>query len=90
MTLNDIIRRAYKYKGLSLDCYDNKKINNNLIELLKLCVNNNININLSEQDVVKIINIYYSINNKYYDKFIKNIIKLSKKEINIKKVYELL
>lgn len=90
MTLNDIIRRAHKYKGLELDCYDNKKINNNLIELLTICINKNIKINLSERDIVKIINIYYSINGKYYGVFITNIINLSKRKISIKKVYELL
>lgn len=90
MTLNDIIRRAHKYKGLELDCYDNKKINNNIIKLLTICVNKNIKLNISENDIVKIIKIYYSINGKYYDELIANIIHLSKKELDIKRVYELL
>lgn len=90
MTLNDIIRKAHKYKGLELDCYDNKIINNNILELLTICVDKNIKLNLSERDIVKIIKINYSINGKYYDELITNIIKLSKKEIDIKKVYELL
>ncbi len=90
MTLNDLIRRAHKYKGLDLDCYDNKKINKNLIELLTICINKNIKINLSERDIIRIINIYYSINGKYYDKFITDVINLSRRKIDIKKVYELL
>lgn len=90
MTLNDIIRRAHKYKGLELDCYDNKIINNNILELLTICVNKNIKLNLSERDIVKIIKIYYSITDKYYDELITSIIKLSKKEIDLKRVYELL
>ena len=89
MTLNDIIRRAHKYKGLSLDCYDNKKINQNLIELLNLCIKNNISLILTERDIVKIMNIYSSITDRYYDTFIKSIIELSKRKINIKKVFEL-
>lgn len=89
MTLNDITKRAYKYKGLSLDCYDNKKINKNFIELLKICINKNIPLTLTERDIVKIINIYYSINDIYYDSFIEKIIKQSKNKIDIKKVYNL-
>lgn len=89
MTLNDIIKRAYKYKGLSLDCYDNKKINQNLIDLLNICIENNITIVLNERDIVKIMEIYRLVSDKYYDSFIKSLISLSKNKIDIKKVFEL-
>lgn len=89
MTLNDLIKRAHKYKGLSMDCYDNKKINQNIIDLLKLCIENNITIVLNERDIVKIMNIYSSTTDKYYDSFIKSLISLSKNKIDIKKVFEL-
>lgn len=89
MTLNDVFKRAYKYKGLIIQYNDNKKINNNLIELLRICVKNNIKIKLDERDLVKIIYIYYSINNVFYDSFIEKLIKLSG-NIDIKKIYEIL
>lgn len=72
-----------------MDCYDNKKINQNIIDLLKLCIENNITIVLNERDIVKIMNIYSTTTDKYYDSFIKSVISLSKNKIDIKKVFEL-
>jgi len=89
MILNNLIKRAHKFKGLTLDCYDNKKINNNLIDLLNLCIKNNITLTLNERDIVKIMRVYSSITDKYYEEFIIKIINLSKKELNIKRIYEL-
>lgn len=89
MTLNVIIKRAYKYKGLSLDCYDNKKINQNIIDLLKICISNNITISLTERDIVKVMKIYSSITNQYYDSFIKSLLSISKNKLDINKIFEL-
>lgn len=72
-----------------MDCYDNKQINKNLIDLLNLCIEKNITIFLTERDIVKIMNIYSSTTDKYYDSFIKSVISLSKNQIDIKKVFEL-
>lgn len=86
MTYNELINKACTFKGKSLEYTSYNEINNNIIEILKICLKNKLKLNFKERDYVKIIKIYYEINKTYYDEFIKGIIGLSINKIDYSKI----
>ena len=86
MTLKEIEKKAYTLEGKTIDPLDKETVNKNILKILDNCINKNINLNINENDFVEIINIYYSIHNKYDKDFFKNVASLSINEINFLKV----
>ena len=81
MTFNEIRNKAYTFMGENIWIFDYDKINKNIIEILNLCIKNNINLKLSDDDLVKIINIYYINYNKIDILWVKMVLVLIEMEV---------
>lgn len=88
MTFKEIEKKTYNFKGENNFPYNKEKINKNIIKLLKFCLTGNIKLELTDNDFVDIINIYYEINHIYYDEFLKKLAEHSITPINMKKVLD--
>ena len=88
MTFKDIEKKANNFKGQTNISPTN--LEENIIELLKICLKENIKIELTEKDFVKIINIYYNLYHVYYDDFLKQLKNQSPNSINLSKVLNIL
>ena len=86
MTFKEIEKKAFTLKGKTINPVNKTELNKNIIEILKMCVDNNIKLELSENDFIKILNIYYELYNKYYDGFLKKVAEQSNNQINFMKV----
>ena len=87
MTLNDIMNNLFLSKNKTLSMVEyNKKI----IDTFKNLVKDKIEFDFYEQDIVKIILMYYKVYHKWYSTLINDIVSLSKNEINLYKVYRLI
>ena len=86
MTFNEIEKKSFTLKGKTINSVDKTEINKNIIEILKMCVDKNIELDLNEKDFITIINIYYELYHKYYDEFLKKVAQQSINSINFMKV----
>lgn len=73
MTLNEIEKKANYFEGKILNAYTTEEVNKKILEILNKCIKNNIKIELTEKDFIKIVNIYYELYNTYNPKFLKDI-----------------
>lgn len=88
MDFNEIRNKAYTFMGENIWIFDYDKINKNIIEILNLCIKNNINLKLSDDDLVKIINIYYINYNKIDILWVKKIISLIDRNVDYIKLID--
>ena len=73
MTLNEIEKKANYFEGKTLNTYTTEEVNKKILEILNKCIKNNIKIELTEKDFIKIVNIYYELYNTYNPKFLRDI-----------------
>ena len=90
MTLNEIERKANHFEGKMLDSYATKEVNKKILEIIKKCIENNIKIELTEKDFIRIVNIYYELYRKYDFKFFKEVINNSTNKIDFYKIMKML
>ena len=86
MTLNDIEKKVVKSFDQMLMTHKQEDIDREILEVLVNCIKNNIKVILSEYDIIRIANMYYSIFHQYNLTFLKQIIKYSNNEIDIYKI----
>ena len=86
MTLNDIEKKVVKSFDQMLMTHKQEDIDREILEVLVNCIKNNIKVILSEYDIIRIANMYYSIFHQYNLTFLKQIIKYSNNEIDMYKV----
>ena len=90
MTFKEIEYRAQHFEGKTIDPLDNNEINKNIMAILKMCVEKNTKLNLSERDFVKILNIYHELYDKYYDEFLKQVANLSVNKLDFVKILKII
>ena len=61
MTLNDIEKKVVKSFDQMLMTHKQEDIDREILEVLVNCIKNNIKVILSENDIIRIANMYYSI-----------------------------
>lgn len=86
MTLNDIEKKVVKSFDQMLMTHKQEDIDREILEVLVNCIKNNIKVILSEYDIIRIANMYYSIFHQYNLTFLKQIIKYSNNKIDMYKV----
>ena len=86
MTFNEIEKKAYNFKGTKVWIFDENKINENIIKVLQICIKNNIKLDLVDDDIIKIISIYYDLYGKVNNYELKKIIRLVNKKIDYVKL----
>lgn len=86
MTLNEIEKRANHFEGKMLNTYTEKEVNIKILEILNKCIKNNIKIELTEKDFIRIINIYYELYNTYDLKFLRDIVDNSTNKLDFYKI----
>ena len=86
MTLNEIEKKANHFEGKMLNTYTEKEANIKILEILNKCIKNNIKIELTEKDFIRIINIYYELYNTYDPKFLRDIADNSTNKLDFYKI----
>ena len=86
MTLKNLEDKILKQEENNLITVKQEDIDRKILELLVQCIKNNIHIELNENDIIKIANMYYSIFHKYNLNFLKQVIKYSNNEMNMYKI----
>lgn len=86
MKFNDIEYRASNFKGSTVDLFDAIEINKNIINILQVCIEKKIKLDINEKEFIKIIEIYYSVYGKYDNIFVKNISNLTIQKIDFVKI----
>lgn len=90
MTLNEIEKKVNHFEGKTIVTYTKEEINKRILEIIGKCIENNIKIQLTEIDFIKIANIYYELYNKYDFKFLKDVANNSVNELNFYKIIDML
>lgn len=90
MTLNDIEKKASHFLCQTLITYSSKEINKRVLELLKICVENDIKLDLNEKDFVKIANMYYELYSTYDLNFLKSIADAWENKLDFYQIMKLL
>ena len=86
MTLKEIEKQATK--KLVYDKYTQKEVDELILKTINKCIDNNIKFNINEIDLLRIINIYYRIYNKYDFEYFKKIINNSNSKIDYYKIFQ--
>lgn len=83
-------RKPITLKEKTLNTYTTEEVNKKILEILKKCIENNIKIELTKKDFIKIVNIYYELYHKYDFNFLKDVIERSTNKIDFYKIMNML
>lgn len=86
MTLKEIEKKANHFEGKTINIYSTQEINEKILEILNKCIENNIKVELTEKDFVKIANIYYALYHTYNFQFLKEITNISLNKFDYYKI----
>lgn len=88
MNFKDIEKRASNFRGASVDVIDKNEVNKNIIEVLNICISNNIKLNINEKEFIKIIEIYYNVYGRYDVNFFRDISSLNYDKLDFVKIID--
>ena len=86
MTLKEIENRVAKQEENALITHNQTYIEERILETLNTVIKNNIKINLTENDLIEIANLYYHVFHKYNLNFLKQLVEYSDTEIDFYKL----
>ena len=88
MTLKDIEIMISKQENDTLMTHKQTDLDKLVLEKLVKCIKSNVIINLDENDIVRIADMYYNVFHQYNLKFLGQIIKYSNNDLDIYKILE--
>lgn len=87
MTLNDIIKKLSKLISYEKGNF-NLELTKKTFNTIDLCINKNIKYELTEDDFIRIINMYYELHHKYDFNYFKIIASNSNSTLDYEKVFK--
>ncbi len=86
MTLKEIENQVSQHEEGTIMTHKQEITEKRVLEMIVKCIKNNIKIDLTENDIVRIANMYYDIYHKYNLIFLKQIAKYSTYELDFYKI----
>lgn len=86
MTLKSIEEKVMKQKSDMLMTVKQEDIDRKVLELLVKYIKNQVKVELYEEDIISISNMYYRVFHQYNLNFLKQIIKYSNNDIDMYKI----
>ena len=86
MTLRDIEDQVMKKDKDMLMTERQEDIDRKILELLVKCIKEGISVDLYEDDIIRIFNMYYNVFHQYNLKFLRKIIDFSSNDIDMYRI----